>query len=183
MARNVAVIVGLALVTTLAVCASPGIAADVLKIGVLDPQVIIEKSKAGKRDLTILRESVRARQQLLATDEEELKTLEKQLQNQEKDKTVTEEQKREKQNQFRAKVQDYQRRTQEYNQELQVKQKELMDDLLSKVAAATKSVAEKGGFSLVMDKGSDVTIKIVIYNRETIDLTDQILKEFDRQNK
>jgi outer membrane protein len=35
----------------------------------------------------------------------------------------------------------------------------------------------------VVDKGSDATIKIVIYNKETIDLTDQVIREFDRQNK
>ena len=43
--------------------------------------------------------------------------------------------------------------------------------------------AEKGGFSLVVDKGSDSTLKIVIYHRDGIDLTEQVIKEFDRQNK
>jgi outer membrane protein len=34
-----------------------------------------------------------------------------------------------------------------------------------------------------VDKGSDATIKIVIYNKDAIDLTDQVIREFDRQNK
>jgi len=34
-----------------------------------------------------------------------------------------------------------------------------------------------------VDKGSENTIKIVLYNRDTLDLTDQVIKEFDRQNK
>jgi len=36
---------------------------------------------------------------------------------------------------------------------------------------------------LVVDKGSDTTLKIVIYNRDGVDLTEPVIKEFDRQNK
>jgi outer membrane protein len=53
---------------------------------------------------------------------------------------------------------------------------------MKKISAATKSVAEKGGFALVVDKGSEQTVKIVLYNKDTIDLTDQVIKEFDRAN-
>ena len=90
--------------------------------------------------------------------------------------------KKEKETQFRAKIQDYQKRAQEFNQELQGKQKELVDDYMKRIASATQTVAEKGGFSLVVDKGSEQTVKIVIYNKDTIDLTDQVIKEFDRVN-
>ena len=68
------------------------------------------------------------------------------------------------------------------NQELQGKQKELVDDYMKRIASATQTVAEKGGFSIVVDKGSEQTVKIVIYNKDTIDLTDQVIKEFDRVN-
>jgi outer membrane protein len=54
---------------------------------------------------------------------------------------------------------------------------------MKKIQVATQAVAEKGGFSLVVDKGSDSTLKIVIYHRDGIDLTEQVIKEFDRQNK
>ncbi|MFO0767602.1 MAG: OmpH family outer membrane protein [Nitrospiraceae bacterium] len=81
-------------------------------------------------------------------------------------------------------MQDYQKWAQEFNQELQgKKQKELVDEYM-KIASATQSVADKaGGFQLVLDKGSEQTVKIVIYNKDTIDLTEQVIKEFDRVNK
>ena len=41
---------------------------------------------------------------------------------------------------------------------------------------------KKGGFALVLDRGSEQTVKIVIYNKDTIDLTEQVIKEFDRTN-
>ena len=98
-------------------------------------------------------------------------------------KRLREMQKREKQAQFRTKIQDYQKRVQDFNQELAVKQKELVDEYMKKIQAATKAVAEKHGISLVVDKGSEATIKIVIYNKEAIDLTEQVVKEFDKRNK
>ncbi len=155
-------------------------AAD-FKMGVVDPQAVLEKSKAGKRALDGLREYVSTRQKLLASDEEELRNIEKQLKDQEA--TLSEAAKKEKQEKFRNKVQDYQKRAQQFNQELQVKQKELIDEYMKKISAATQTVAEKGGYSIVVDKGSEQTVKIVIYNKDTIDLTDQVIKEFDRQNK
>jgi len=166
---------------TLALLPSLAIAADSFKMGVVDPQTVLEKSKAGKRALDTLKEYAGTRQKLLASDEEELKNLEKQVK--EQDATLNEQQKRDKQNQFRTKLQDYQRRAQEFNQELGVKQKELVDEYMKKIATATKSVAEKGGYTLVVDKGSESTLKIVLYHRDTLDLTDQVIKEFDRQNK
>jgi outer membrane protein len=155
-------------------------AAEAFKMGVVDPQSVLEKSKAGKKALDGLKEYVSTRQKLLSRDEEELRNTEKTLKEQTSKLSDTE--KKEKETQFRAKIQDYQKRAQEFNQELQGKQKELVDDYMKKIAAATQTVAEKGGFSIVVDKGSEQTVKIVIYSRDTIDLTEQVIKEFDRAN-
>lgn len=151
------------------------------KMGVVDPQSVLEKSKAGKRALDGLKEYVSTRQKLLAKDEEDLRNYEKQLKEQAPKWTDTE--KKEKETQFRTKVQDFQKRAQEFNMELQKKQKELVDEYMKKISAATQTVAEKGGIALVVDKGSEQTVKIVIYNKDTIDLTEQVIKEFDRVNK
>ena len=155
-------------------------ATEAFKMGVVDPQAVLEKSKAGKKALDGLKEYVSTRQKLLSADEEELRNTEKTLKDQIAKLSDTE--KKEKETQFRAKVQDYQKRAQAFNQELQGKQKELVDDYMKKIASATQTVAEKGGFSIVVDKGSEQTVKIVIYNKDTIDLTDQVIKVFDQAN-
>lgn len=155
-------------------------ATEAFKMGVVDPQAVLEKSKAGRKALDGLKEYVSTRQKLLSADEEELRNTEKTLKEQMVKLSDTE--KKEKETQFRAKVQDFQKRAQEFNQELQGKQKELVDEYMKKIASATKTVAEKGGFALVVDRGSEQTVKIVIYNKDTIDLTDQVIKEFDRAN-
>jgi outer membrane protein len=159
---------------------SSGAAAAEFKMGVIDPQVVLEKSKAGKKALDGLKEYVSTRQKLLSRDEEELRNTEKTLK--ESSAKLSEGEKKEKEAQFRSKIQDYQKRAQEFNQELQGKQKELVDDYMKRIASATQTVAEKGGFSIVVDKGSEQTIRIVIYSKDAIDLTDQVIKEFDRVN-
>ncbi len=155
-------------------------AADAFKMGVVDPQAVLERSKAGKKALDGLKEYVSTRQKLLSRDEEDLRNTEKNLK--ESGSKLSEAEKKEKEGQFRTKIQEYQKRAQEFNQELQGKQKELVDDYMKRIASATQTVAEKGGFSIVVDKGSEQTIKIVIYSKDTIDLTDQVIKEFDRVN-
>ncbi|MDH4081926.1 MAG: OmpH family outer membrane protein [Nitrospira sp.] len=155
-------------------------AAD-FKMAVVDPQSVLENSKAGKRALDGLKEYVSIRQKLLAKDEEDLRNQEKQLKEQASKWSDAE--KKEKETQFRTKVQDFQKRAQDFNQELQKKQKELVDEYMKKISVATQAVAEKGNVALVVDKGSEQTVKIVIYNKDTIDLTNQVIKEFDRTNK
>ena len=179
----VAHLAAMAILAQLAFAVSPlsGLAAEAAKIGVVDPQAVLEQSKAGRRALDALKEYAATRQKLIASDEEELKNIEKQLKDQETG--LSEAQKREKQSQFRTKLQDYQKRAQEFNQELAVKQKEMVDEYMKKIGSATRAVAEKGGFTLVVDKGSENTVKIVIYNRDSLDITEQVIKEFDRQNK
>ena len=160
---------------------TPHVQAADFKMGVVDPQSVLEKSKAGKRALDGLKEYVSIRQKLLAKDEEDLRNQERQLKEQASKWSDAE--KKEKETQFRTKVQDFQKRAQDFNQELQKKQKELVDEYMKKISVATQTVAEKGSVALVVDKGSEQTVKIVIYNKDTIDLTDQVIKEFDRTNK
>lgn len=160
--------------------ASPGLAADAFKLGVIDPQEVLEKSKAGKRSLEALKEYARTRQKVLSTDEEELKAFESKMK--EQASKLSDQEKKAMEEQFRAKIQRYQKQAQEFNQDLSGKQKEVVDDYMKRIAVATKAVAERGGFSVVVDKGSEQTLRIVIYNKDTIDLTDQVIKEFDKLN-
>ena len=165
----------------IALCALPGYASDSYKMGVVDPQAVIEKSKSGKQALDGLKEYVTSKQKLMAKEDIELHNYEKQIKDQLPKLSAAE--KKEKETQLQNKMQDFQKRAQDFNLEIQKKQKELIDEYMKKIAAATKVVAEKGGFSLVLEKGSDPSPvgKIVTYssNKDTIDLTEQIIKEFD----
>jgi len=161
-----------------------GWAADAIKVGVVSQQAVLERSKAGKRALDELKEFSAARQRIVSADDEELKRLEAELKKD--DANASDAQKRdkqEKQEQFRVKFENYQRRLQDFNREIQAKQKQMVEEYQVKIDQAAAAVAEKNGFAAVMDKGSESTLKIVIYASDSLDVTEQVIKEFDRQNK
>jgi outer membrane protein len=82
-----------------------------------------------------------------------------------------------------VKFENYQRRLQDFNREIQAKQKQLVEEYQKKIDQAAGAVAEKNGLAAVLDKGNENTLRIVIYAQDSLDVTDQVVKEFDRQNK
>jgi outer membrane protein len=173
---------GLAVIGLLLLGLAPSVmAADTIKIGVIDQQAVMERSKTGKRALESLKEFAASRQKIVSTDDEELKRLEAELKDQESG--LSETAKRERQEQFRVKFEAYQRRLQDFNREIQTKQKELADEYVKKIDQVTAALAQKAGYAMVLDKGTEATLRIVIYASPSIDLTDQVIKEFDRQFK
>lgn len=154
-------------------------AAERMKVAMMDQQQVIERSVAGKRALEELKSYSTARQKIIDSDDQELKEIEKGMQ----DATLSEEARKEKQEHFKTKLEAYQRRIQDFNREVQEKQRSMVAEYAQKIRAAAEVVAQKEGYSAVLDRGSDSTVKIVIYSHPSVDLTEQIIKEFDRQNK
>ena len=158
---------------------SAGLAADPVKVGVMDQQLVIERSKAGKRALEELKTYSATRQKIINSDDLELKELEQTIQ----EGKLSETAKQEKQNQFQAKLEAYQRRLADFNREIQQKQREMVVEYARKVQDAAQSVAQREGYIAVIDRGNEAAIRIVIYHQPALDVTDQVVKEFDKQNK
>ena len=158
---------------------SPVLSDETFKVAVMNQQVVIELSKAGKRALEELKAYSMTRQKIINADDQELKELQQTIQ----DGKLTDSAKQEKQGQFQAKLEAYQRRLADFNREIQQKQREMVAEYSKKVQAAAQAVGEKNGFVAIIDKGNEAMMKIVLYHQPGLDLTDQVVKEFDRQNK
>jgi len=158
---------------------SPVLSDDTLKVAVMNQQAVVEQSKAGKRALEELKAYSMTRQKIINADDQELKDLQLAIQ----DVKLTDSAKQEKQGQFQAKLEAYQRRLADFNREIQQKQREMVAEYMKKVQAAAQVVGEKNGYVAIIDRGNDVTMKIVLYYQPALDVTDQVVKEFDRQNK
>ena len=158
---------------------SPVLSDETFKVAVMNQQVVIELSKAGKRALEELKAYSMTRQKIINADDQELKELQQSIQ----DGKLTDSAKQEKQGQFQAKLEAYQRRLADFNREIQQKQREMVAEYSKKVQAAAQAVGEKNGFVAIIDKGNEAMMKIVLYHQPALDLTDQVVKEFDRQNK
>jgi outer membrane protein len=158
---------------------SMALAADPVKVGVMDQQQVIERSKAGKRALEDLKAYSATRQKIINSDDQELKELEQTIQ----DGKLSEAAKQEKQNQFQAKLEAYQRRLADFNREIQQKQREVVGEYTKKVQDAAQAVAQREGYIAVIDRGNEAAIRIVIYHQPALDVTEHVVKEFDKQNK
>lgn len=161
--------------------AQPVHAADVVKVGVMDQQVVMEWSKAGKRALEEMKSYSLTRQKIINADDQELKDLEQSLQD--PAGKLSDAVKQEKQEQFRTKLETYQRRLQDFNREVQQKQREMVAEYSKKIAEAAQAVAQKEGYQAILDKGNEAVIRVVLYHQPSLDVTDLVVKEFDRQNK
>jgi len=167
------------LLTVLGLSLAAGVrAADAFKVAVIDPQAVLERSKSGKRALESLKAFSASRQRIVQEEDEELKRLEKELQA----GTAGENDaaRKEKQEHFRAKLEHYQRRVQGFNREIRDKQQELVQAFQKKIEHVASTVAAKAGYALVLNKGAPNSVRIVLYHRNAVDLTDEVLKEFDR---
>ena len=158
---------------------SPVLSDETGKVAVMNQQMVVEQSKAGKRALEELKAFSATRQKIINADDVELKELQQAIQ----DGKLSDSAKQEKQSQFQAKLDAYQRRLADFNREIQQKQREMVAEYMKKVQAAAQAVGEKNGYVAVIDKGSEAMMKIVLYHQPALDVTDQVVKEFDRQNK
>ena len=158
---------------------SPALSDETFKVAVMNQQLVVEQSKAGKRALEELKAYSMTRQKIINADDQELKELQQAIQ----DEKLSDSAKQEKQGQFQAKLDAYQRRLADFNREIQQKQREMVAEYMKKVQAAAQAVGEKNGYVAVIDKGSEAMMKIVLYHQPALDVTDQVVKEFDRQNK
>ena len=173
------ILVCLALLGPLGLMPAPARSADPVKVGVMDQQLVIERSKAGKRALDELKAYQATRQKIINSDDQELKELEGTIQ----DGKLSESAKQEKQNQFQSKVEAYQRRLADFNREIQQKQREMVAEYVKKVQDAAQVVAQRDGYVAIIDRGNEQLLRIVIYSQQGLDVTDQVVKEFDKQNK
>jgi outer membrane protein len=158
---------------------SPVLSDETFKVAVMNQQLVIEQSKAGKRAFEELKAYSMTRQKIINADDQELKELQQAIQ----DGKLTDSAKQEKQSQFQVKLEAYQRRLADFNREIQQKQREMVAEYSKKVQAAAQTVGEKTGFVAIIDKGNEVAMKIALYHQPALDVSDQVVKEFDRQNK
>jgi outer membrane protein len=155
-------------------------AGEPVRVGVIDQQMVMERTKAGKLALEDMKGYSMTRQKIISSDEQELKELQALLED--PNGKLTDVARQEKEEQFRSKAEAFQQRVQEFNREVQLKQRELIVEYSRKIAAAAQVVGQKEGYVAVVDKGSDALMRIVLYHQPALDVTQSVIKEFDRQN-
>lgn len=149
-------------------------------IGVVNPQVVLERSTVGRVAIDQLKQFVEEKRKQLATEEAEIRALDQRLKEQEK--ALTDVQRQERQRQLAGRVQQYQQKTQQLNQEIAAKQQTLTNESLRKIRSAIQVVAKDAGVAIVLHEGNEANLLVVLYHESHVDLTERVLQEVNRQN-
>ena len=148
-----------------------------LKIGVIEPQKVLDQTKSGKKVVDSLQEYVKVRQKLIDQEEEDLKKMEEALVKQ--GAVLSAEARKEKEEALRRKASEFQRKVQQLNQEVQVKRKEMFEEFNKSVEQVIRGIADKEKITLVVEKGDNGAGALIIYSHPSLDLTDRVIKELD----
>lgn len=146
-----------------------------VRIGVIDPQRILEETDAGKRAKESLTNFMKNRQSLIELEEKELKRMEEDLVKQAS--ILSAAARREREEQFRRRAIEFQQKANELNREIQEKQKEVLESFREKVERVVAKVAQQMGLMVVMEKGRGGP---TVYNDSSLDISPQVIEEFNR---
>jgi outer membrane protein len=167
---------GAALAVAVAVSGCAGTGAKVEgKIGVIDAQRILDNANAGKKAKDNLVSFSKNRQALMEFEEKELRRMEEDLVKQAG--ILSPAAKREREEQFRRRVQDYQQKAAELNREVQEKQKDVLEGFRDKVEVVVSKVAKRLGLQIIVDRSKGGP---TIYHEESLDISGQVIEEFNR---
>lgn len=146
-----------------------------VRIGVVDPQKVLEETDAGKRAKDSLANFMKNRQSLIELEEKELKRMEEDIVKQAS--ILSASARREREEQFRRRAIEFQQKANELNREIQDKQKEVLEAFREKVERIVAKVAQQMGLLVVMEKGRGGP---TVYNDSALDISPQVIEEFNR---
>ncbi len=149
-----------------------------VRIGVLDAQRVLNRTKAGQEAQETLNEFVKARQALIELEEKDLKRMESSLLKQAS--VLSPNARREREEKFRRRMIQYQQRVGELNREVQEKQREVLGGFRKKVEKVVATVAQKSGLVLVIEKGQGGP---TVYSDVSVDISREVIAEFNRNSK
>jgi outer membrane protein len=146
------------------------------KVGVVDPTRLLSETIAGKKAKDSLTAFSKNRQALIEMEEKELRRMEEDFGRQASVLSATA--KREREEQFRRRMAEYQQKVSEMNREVQEKQRDVLEGFREKVELIVGKVSKRLGLQIVMDKGKGGP---TLYSEEGLDITGQVIDEFNRQ--
>jgi outer membrane protein len=162
-------------ILSLVMSGSYAIAAD--KIGFIDVRGIMIQSEAGKKATKEFRKAFEKNKAKIEKEETKLKKLKEELDKQRlilKPEAV-----KEKEISYQTELRDYQRLVKDSNEELQRRDQALSRELIPEILKVVNTIGEKEKYTIILDVNSQG----VAYLSKENDITDKVIKEFNRTYK
>jgi outer membrane protein len=155
--------------------ATPATGPSSIKIGYIDVQRVLARSAAGVAAREQLEKERAGIQKEMDGRRQELEKLRDEIEK--KGPLMTADARRDKQEQFERKRRDAARLADDFQKELERKESTLLQKVLQEVSGIIERVGKERGYYLVVEKrGAGV-----IYAAAEADLTDEIIRAYDRQ--
>lgn len=155
---------------------APAMALD-QKIGYVDLQKALNLSAAGKAAKEKIKVKVQGYDSEVKQRQEELKKIKEDLEKQAM--LLSEEARSSKERDYQQKVKDYQRFTKDIQETLQQTDADFTRKILETLLKVVQTVGKKEGYTLILEK----TESSLVYADESIDITDKVIKDFDKQGQ
>ncbi len=152
--------------------ALPALAADI-KIGVIDFQRVLKESKAGKAAQEEIKRKAEDLESSLKRKGQEIEGLQNQL---EREALVMSREKREeKAREIRIKINDAKSLQKKYRNDFKEFEGRLIKRIQKEFFDLVEDIGQREGFTIIIEKVG------VLYARNTIDITDKLIREYDRR--
>ncbi|MDY6987972.1 MAG: OmpH family outer membrane protein [Thermodesulfobacteriota bacterium] len=150
--------------------------AEVAKIGVIDFQVIIDTSNAGKRSATDMKTQGKEMEQTLKEKEAEVEELKKALE--QKALVMSEEAREKKERDLRIKAIDFDSLRKRYLETLKDLNLKLSDQIKEDVFQIVEEIGKREGYLLILER----RVGGVVYAPNAIDITDRVIEAYNKQD-
>ncbi|MCP3872521.1 MAG: OmpH family outer membrane protein [Desulfobacteraceae bacterium] len=149
--------------------------ADVAKIGVFNFQKILIESSAGKITQKKITEKGNELKQKLKSEKEQLDELKKAFEREAL--VLSPEKQKEKQRDFRIRVNDFKKMQEDFGRQFKQLEINFINEIQKEVFKISNEMGKKEGYLLILE----IKTAGVIYHPEQIDITDQIIKNYNLQ--
>ncbi|MDY6855193.1 MAG: OmpH family outer membrane protein [Thermodesulfobacteriota bacterium] len=168
----------LVLMVTL-VLSFPGLALgdNPIKIGYVDMQEALNSSISGKEARREFSNRVKKTEDLLEAKQNELKELKGSFEKQ--SLVLSEDARKEKEKEYQNRMRDYQRLIKDSQQELKSEESEMVKKIFKELRVIIYKIGGKGDYTMIFEKNASG----ILYGSETADLTDELIKAYDKEKK
>lgn len=148
-----------------------------IKVGVVNIQKIITTVKMGKNVMKTLEKSFNAKKKTLKKDEESIKKMQKDFQKQ--NLVLSDKAKAKKETAIRQKIAQIQKQTMTFQKEIQKQELELKKPILEKLKGVIDEVSKDEKLDLTFEVSSSP----IVYAKTKVDITEKVIKAFDKKYK
>jgi outer membrane protein len=156
--------------------ASPVFAED-LKIGYVNLQKALNQVDEGKQAKQKLKKQFKSKQQKLNQKQKEVKKLREELKSQ--SMALSKEARRKKKRKLRRKMQELQRLYMGAQRELTKKEASATKEIFDKMRDIVEKIAEEKNYDMVLEKNKGS----VLFAKDAMDLTDELVKRYNSSDK